>query len=119
MTQKINKESDLMLSLILKDKNGTPYRIGDLMEFSMIFYTSNPDNHIEVSYKDGEYKGITIQDDNDFIALNSSDIKRLDDGNINYQYHIRYKNDSFNDGFFDEVISGQTDLYLKSNKYNG
>ena len=50
MTQKINKGSDLMLYLILKDAVGKQYRVADVMEFSIKFYTYDTEI-LRISFK--------------------------------------------------------------------
>ena len=115
MIQKITKGSDILLSLKLKDANDLPYRIWDLEEFRMKIYTTNPHNFIEVTYKDDVFTGIVTNDDADFVVLNSDDLIKLDDGVICYQYHIKFTDENFKDQSYDEVITGQTNLYLKSN----
>ena len=115
MIQQINRGSDVSLVLNLKDAEGNPFRISDLNEFSMRFYTTNPDNYIEVSFRDGIYTGISSKEDADYICLNASDLKILDTGILNYTYTIRVIDAGFNDGYFDDVVKGQTNLYLKNN----
>lgn len=113
MIQKVYKGSDLLISLILKDAEGTPYRIGTTNEFTIRFFTTDPDTYIGGSYSAGEYTGIIAEEDADYITLNAIDLEKLEDGILNYVYHIRVANSNFKDGFYDEVIKGQTNLYLK------
>ena len=115
MIQKITKGSDILLSLKLKDANNLPYRIWDLEEFRMKIYTTNPHNFIEVTYIDDVFTGIVTDENNDYVTLNSGDLVKLDDGVLNYQYHIKFADENFKDGCYDEIITGQTNLYLKSN----
>lgn len=115
MIQKINKGSDLLIALDLKDMNDVPYRVSDLNQFIIRFFTSNPDNYIEASYIDGVCNSITIKEDGDYVSLNASDLIKLDSGILNYTYSIRIQDSSFVDGYYDEVIKGQTELYIKSN----
>lgn len=115
MIQKINRGSDILIILDLKDMNDVPYRVSDLSQFIIRFFTSNPDNYVEASYIDGVCKGITIKEDGDYVSLNSSDLIKLDSGILNYTYSIRIEDSSFEDGYYDEVIKGQTELYIKSN----
>lgn len=114
MIQKINKGSDVSLVLNLKDAEGNPFRISDLNEFSMRFHTKDPSNYIEVSYENETYNGITAKDDADYISLNSSDLDKLEDGILKYEYSIRIPDASFNDGYYNEIVKGQTELYIKS-----
>jgi hypothetical protein len=114
MIQKIYKGSDIMIALSLKDAEGTPYRIGTTNEFTIRFFTTDPDTYIEGSYSAGEYTGIIAEEDTDYIALNALDLEKLEDGILSYVYNIRCINTSFKDGFYDEVVKGQTNLYLKS-----
>lgn len=115
MIQKINKGSDLLIVLDLKDMNDVPYRVSDLNQFIIRFFTSNQDNYIEASYIDGVCNSITIKEDGDYVSLNASDLIKLDSGILNYTYSIRIQDSSFADGYYDEVIKGQTELYIKSN----
>lgn len=114
MIQKVYKGSDLMIELSLKDAEGTPYRIGTTSEFTIRFFTTDPDTYIEGSYSTGEYTGIIAEEDTDYIALNALDLENLEDGVLSYVYHIKIANSSFKDGFYDEVVKKQTNLYLKS-----
>lgn len=114
MIQKIYKGSDIMVALSLKDAEGTPYRISTTNEFTIRFFTTDPDTYIEGSYSAGKYTGIIAEEDTDYIALNTLDLEKLEDGVLSYVYHIRVTNSNFKDGFYDEVIKGQTNLYLKS-----
>ena len=97
-----------MVALSLKDAEGTPYRISTTNEFTIRFFTTDPD------YSAGKYTGIIAEEDTDYIALNALDLEKLEDGVLSYVYHIRVTNSNFKDGFYDEVIKGQTNLYLKS-----
>ena len=69
---------------------------------------------VALSLKDAEGTGIIAEEDTDYIALNALDLEKLEDGVLSYVYHIRVTNSNFKDGFYDEVIKGQTNLYLKS-----
>ena len=89
MIQKINKGSDLLIALDLKDMNDVPYRVSDLNQFIIRFFTSNPDNYIEASYIDGVCNSITIKEDGDYVSLNASDLIKLDSGILNYTYSIK------------------------------
>ena len=109
MIQKVYKGSDIMIALSLKDAEGTPYRIDITNEFTIRFFTTDPDTYIE-----GSYSGIIAEEDTDYIALNALDLEKLEDGVLSYVYNIRIVNTSFKDGFYDEVVKGQTNLYLKS-----
>lgn len=114
MIQKIYKGSDIMIALSLKDAEGTPYRIDTTNEFTIKFFTTDPDTYIEGTYSSGKYTGIIAEEDADYIALNALDLEKLEDGVLSYVYNIRIVNTSFKDGFYDEVVKGQTNLYLKS-----
>ena len=114
MIQKVYKGSDLMIELSLKDAEGTPYRINTTNGFSIKFFTTNPSNSIEGHYMAGEYSDIIEGDITDYMALNADDLEELDDGILNYVYTIRTANSDFKDGFYDETVKGQTDLYIKS-----
>lgn len=114
MIQKVYKGSDIMVALSLKDAEGTPYRIDTTNEFTISFFTTDPDTYIEGSYSGGKYIGIIAEEDADYIALNALDLEKLEDGVLSYVYNIRIVNTSFKDGFYDEVVKGQTNLYLKS-----
>ena len=46
MIQKIYKGSDIMVALSLKDAEGTPYRISTTNEFTIRFFTTDPDTNI-------------------------------------------------------------------------
>lgn len=114
MIQKIYKGSDIMVTLLLKDAEGTPYRISTTNEFTIRFFTTDPDTYIEGTYSGGKYTGIIVEEDTDYIALNALDLEKLEDGVLSYVYNIRIVNTGFKDGFYDEVVKGQTNLYLKS-----
>lgn len=114
MVQKIYKGSDILIDLILKDVNNTPYRINATNEFNIKFFTTNPDVYIEGSYVGNEYIGIIAGGIIDYIALNAIDLEKLEDGVLNYIYTVRTVNTDFKDGFYDEIVKGQTNFYLKS-----
>lgn len=114
MIQKVYKGSDIMITLSLKDIEGKPYRIGTTNEFIIRFYTTDPEIYVEASYSTGEYTGIIAEEDADYIALNALDLEKLEDGVLSYMCHIRIANTNFKDDFYDEVIKGQTNLFLKS-----
>lgn len=114
MIQRINRGSDISIILRLKDKIGNPYRVSDISKFIMRFHTKDPSNYIEVSYENETYNGITAKDDADYISLNSSDLDKLEDGILKYEYSIRIPDASFNDGYYNEIVKGQTELYIKS-----
>lgn len=114
MVQKIYKGSDILIDLVLKDINGTPFRISATNEFNIKFFTTNPDIFIEGSYSINKYTGIIAGEYIDYIALNAIDLDKLEDGILNYIYTIRTINTDFKDGLYDEVVKGQTNFYLKS-----
>nr|DAD94588.1 MAG TPA: hypothetical protein [Siphoviridae sp. ctREU2] len=114
MIQKVYKGSDIMIALSLKDAEGTPYRIDTTNGFTIRFFTTDPDTYIEGSYSGGKYTGIIAEEDTDYIALNALDLEKIEDGLLSYVYHIKVINASFKDGYYDEVVKGQTNLYLKS-----
>ena len=113
MTEKVYKGSDLFIQIELTDANGQPYRVGDLNEFKIKFYTLNPDQFVEASFEGNLYDNIIAEDDADYVVLDSDNLFRLEDGIINYTYSIRAANADFKDGFYDEVVKGQTNLFLK------
>lgn len=115
MIQKIYNGSDVLIGLILKDIEGNCYRIDSVTSFNIKFFTTNPRNYIESSYQNGEYVGIIKEEDSDYVILNASDLEKMDEGILHYTYHIRITNPDFEDGFYDEIITGETNLYLKSN----
>lgn len=115
MIQKVYRGSDLLIAIGLKDVNGDSYRVIDLNEFKIKFYTLNPDNYVEATFEGNLYTNIIADEDADYAVLNSDEIEKLEDGVINYIYSIRAVNADFKDGFYDEVVRGQTNLYLKCN----
>lgn len=114
MIQKVYKGSDLLIELLLKDAEGTPYRVSTTNEFSIKFFTTNPDIFIEGHYSNNEYKGIITDENADYVPLNAVDLEKLEDGVLNYIYTIKTVNTDFEDGFYNEVFKNQTNLYLKS-----
>lgn len=114
MIQKVYKGSDLLIELLLKDVEGTPYRVSTTNEFSIKFFTTNPDIFIEGHYSNNEYKGIITDENADYVPLNAVDLEKLEDGVLNYIYTIKTVNADFEDGFYNEVLKSQTNLYLKS-----
>lgn len=114
MIQKIYKGSDILIELALKDMEGTAYRLDAVTRFNIKFFTANPETYIEASYENGEYNGIQKEDDADCVVLNAADLDKLEDGIIHYTYSVRIVNDSFDDGFYDEVVTDESNLYLKS-----
>jgi len=113
--QKIFKGSDLLFDVRLVDATGTPYRIKDTAGFSIKFYTSDPADYIECKYENGVYSGIIEGETIDSMFVNSTDLERLKEGLINYIYMLKVLNPVFSDGTYDETVTGQTNLYLKSN----
>lgn len=114
MIQKVFKGSDILIELVLKDVNGIPFRVSATNEFSIKFFTTNPNVFIEGCYIGDKYTDIIAGDEVDYIALNAIDLDKLEDGILNYIYTIRTVNLDFKDGFYDEVVKGQTSFYLKS-----
>lgn len=114
MIQKIYKGSDVLIELALKDMEGTAYRLDSVTRFNIKFFTTNPETYIEASYENGEYNGIQNEEDADYVVLNATDLDKLEDGIIHYTYSVRIVNGSFDDGFYDEVVTDESNLYLKS-----
>lgn len=114
MVQKIYKGSDVLIELKLKDAEGNPYRIDSLTSFTIRFFTTDPETYIESSYQNGEYVGIIKEEDADYVIINASDLDSLEEGIMHYTYSIRAINTDFDDGFYDEAITGESNLYLKS-----
>lgn len=112
--QKIFKGNDLLFDVKLTDANGIYYRIKDTVGFSIKFYTSDPTDFIECKYEDGVYSGIIEGETIDSMFINSTDLENLKEGLINYIYVLRVSNPVFEDGIYDETVTGQTNLFLKS-----
>ena len=102
MIQTIYKGTDLVFNIKLEDKDGIPFRVRNTSEFILRLYTTNPAEFIECSFKDGDLTGI-----------NSSDLDKLQSGLIYYSYSFKSPNAMFNDAYYDEVVKGQTNYYLK------
>ena len=49
----------------------------------------------------------------DKAVINSSDLDKLQSGLIYYSYSFKSPNAMFNDAYYDEVVKGQTNYYLK------
>ncbi len=113
--QKIFKGSDLLFDLKLTDANGELFRIKTLKEFNIIFYTTTKDISIECSYVDSVYTGIIEGDEIDSVVLNSSDLALMEDGILKYTYQLKVDNSKFSDNTYDETVTIQTTIYLKSN----
>lgn len=111
---RVYKGTDLKIALILKDAEGNPYRINKANEFIIKFFTTDPEVYVEASYYAGEYTGIIEGEEYDYVIINSTDLDKLEDGLLNYVYNIRFANIDFEDGFYDEVVKGETNLFLKS-----
>lgn len=114
VTQRVYRGSDLIIDLTLKDKNGNWYRVADIYGFDIKFYTTDKAVFIECSKEDETYSGIVSSTDTDEAVINSSDLDKLSDGLIHYIYHIKIANTSFNDGYYDEYVTGETPFYLKT-----
>ena len=76
-------------------------------------YTTNPAEFIECSFKGGDLTGIVEEDRIDKAVINSSDLDKLQSGLIYYSYSFKSPNAMFNDAYYDEVVKGQTNYYLK------
>lgn len=112
MAQRLNKNSDAILNIKLVDKAGNAFRVKDVNAFSIKIYTTDPETFIECKYQDSIYNGIIEGESTDRVILNSSDLITLEKGIIKYIYHIKVNNDNFNDGVYNEVIEGTTNIYL-------
>lgn len=111
MTQRVYKGSDLKLNIKLIDKNGIPYRVSEVSNFSIKFYTSDISSAIECTYgaeTSGILQGVSV----DSAILNSVDLDNLQRGLLRYTYHIQVENSSFQDGLYDEIVEGTTSIYL-------
>ena len=84
-----------------------------LSEFILRLYTTNPTEFIECRFKDGDLTGIIEEDRIDKAVINSSDLDKLQSGLIYYSYSFKSPNAMFNDAYYDEVVKGQTNYYLK------
>lgn len=113
MIETIYKGTDLVLNIKLADKEGIPFRVRNTSEFILRLYTTNPNDFIECSFKDGDLNGIIEGDRIDKAIINSSDLDRLQSGLIYYSYSFSSPNAIFNDAYYNEVVKGQTNLYLK------
>lgn len=109
----IKKGSDLKLHLKLTDKLGIPFRVADTDEFVISIYTCCCDNDIQGSYKNGEYTNIVPKERIDTLYINASDLEKLSSGVLKYTYQMRFADENFDDGYFDKVVTGTTNLYLK------
>jgi hypothetical protein len=112
MAQKLNRNSDAILNIKLVDKAGTQFRVKDVNVFSIKIFTTNPEVNIECKYQDSVYTGIIEGETTDSLILNASDINKFEKGILKYTYHIQVNNELFNDGIYNEVIEGSTNIYL-------
>jgi|SRR3989339_600706 len=112
MAQKLNRNSDAILNIKVVDKDGNPFRVRDVNVFSIKLFTTDPAVNIECIYLDSVYTGIIEGETADSLILNSSDINKLEQGILKYIYHIQVNNEVFNDGIYNEVIEGSTNIYL-------
>ena len=106
MIQTIYKGTDLVFNIKLEDKDGIPFRVRNTSEFILRLYTTNPAEFIECSFKGGDLTGIVEED-------RISDLDKLQSGLIYYSYSFKSPNAMFNDAYYDEVVKGQTNYYLK------
>ena len=104
MIQTIYKGTDLVFNIKLEDKDGIPFRVRNTSEFILRLYTTNPAEFIEC---------IIEEDRIDKAVINSSDLDKLQSGLIYYSYSFKSPNAMFNDAYYDEVVKGQTNYYLK------
>lgn len=113
MIQTIYKGTDLVFNIKLEDKDGIPFRVRNTSEFILRLYTTNPAEFIECSFKSGDLTSIVEEDRIDKAVINSSDLDKLQSGLIYYSYSFKSPNAMFNDAYYDEVVKGQTNYYLK------
>jgi len=113
--EKLLKGSDALFNIIFTDGNGDVFKVSDLDTFTIRFFTTDDTIYTEYNYQSGIYNGIVDNDGTDCIVINSNDLLPLDEGVIKYVYHIKTKNLVFKDSLYDERVTGQTNIYLKSN----
>lgn len=112
MIQKLYKGSDAIIKIKLTDKLGVPFRICNVNKFSLKFYTTDPNKYVECTYENSIYNGILAGEAEDSAILNANDLNILDRGIIKYIYTIQVNNDVFDDGIYDEIMEGSTNIYL-------
>ena len=117
-TQKIFKGSDIQLNLNIRDKTNNVLRVSDLDEYTIKLFTKSGNTFCSGSWikSTGTLTNIIITDTADILFINASDLATLEEGLIYYQYHIKSVNSDYEDGYFDEVVEGETKFYLKNNQ---
>lgn len=116
--QKIFKGSDIQLKLNIRDKTNNVLRVSDLDEYTIKLFTKSGNTFCSGSWikSTGTLINIIITDTADILFINASDLATLEEGLIYYQYHIKSVNSDYEDGYFDEVVEGETRFYLKNNQ---
>ncbi len=116
--QKIFKGSDIQLNLNIRDKANTILRVSDLDEYTIKLFTKSSNTFCSGSWiKSTEtLTNIVVTDTADILFIKASDLATLEEGLIYYQYHIKSVNSDYEDGYYDEVVEGETKFYLKNNQ---
>ncbi len=116
--QKIFKGSDIQLNLNIKDKTNAVLRVSDLDEYTIKLFTKSGNTFCSGSWikSTGILTNISVTDTADILFIGATDLATLEEGLIYYQYHIKSINSNYEDGYFDEVVEGETKFYLKNNQ---
>ena len=115
----ITNKCDLQYTISnLVDNKGNQLRLSDCNSFVAKFYTDNKSNYSSCTKLNNELYNIKIEDE-DIALINSSDLERMDDGVLNFEFTYSIPDNSFSDGTFDNTIVGNTNYYIKLNSNSG
>ena len=114
----INKRSDdLILGIIILDSRMNKVKFSDFNKVELRFYTKNSYNSINCTYnyQGGIYYLLREDPNGDcFVILNTSDLIKLDDGQLNYEFHYSCACQDMDDGLYDSSYIQETDFYLEN-----
>lgn len=105
----IERGSDLIITLTLKDDKGSNIRVNTKPSFFIKVFTADKKKYLEYDKSD-----ITTTNDNDKLYLSADQLEVLESGVIAYSYGWGVSDKNFGDNEYNRIRTVYTDYYFKN-----
>jgi len=109
------KNTDIILAVTIFTRKMNKAKFTDFVSCQLKFFTKNSYNNVTCSYSNGVFNNLREDANGDcFAFINSTDLQRLEDGELRYEFSYSLGCSDMADGKFDGTFLFETDFYLES-----